>query len=75
MLGRLGNGETATPRQVTFGSRNTSSVATKEHGRSTSPKPIPLTTSAWCLDDLTKECSRVSFQKNDTKENNTVELT
>ena len=29
-------------------------VATKEHGRSTSPKPIPLTTSAWCLDDLTK---------------------
>ncbi len=41
------------PRQVIFSGRNTSSVATKEHGRSTSPKPIPITTSAWCL-DLTK---------------------
>lgn len=47
---RNGHPETGHFRQL----KNTSSVATKEHGRSTSPKPIPLTTSARCLDDLTK---------------------
>ena len=72
--GKRRNGLTTREGSLSAAKKTLRRVASKEHGRSTSPKPIPLTTSAWCLDDLSKDCSRVSFQKNDTKENNTVEL-
>lgn len=52
--GKRRNGLTTRDGSLSAAKKTLRRVASKEHGRSTSPKPIPLTTSAWCLDDLTK---------------------